>query len=161
MADPVPVAYAWRPPVVLASLALLVGVVAVAHNGAHGWPAAAVVLGLGWVGYLATVWRRSRAFLQVDGAMLRLRHRRGFTEVQGHQVSAVSQFLTRRGPSYRLTVRRPTGGPVRLTVPVALLKGGRSTLFRWILTEAPQADLDRGSRRMLERLRAEGLVPQP
>ena len=75
-------------------------------------------------------------------------------------MTALRQFLTRRGPSYRLTVRRPTG-PVRLTVPVALLNGGRSTLFRWILTEAPQADLDRGSRRTLERLRAEGLVPQP
>ena len=43
--------------------------------------------------------------------------------------------------------------------PLALLKGGHSTLFAWILAKAPQAELDTGSQRTVERLQSKGLLP--
>ena len=40
--------------------------------------------------------------------------------------------------------------PVQLT--------GRTTLFAWILAQAPQAELDKGSQRTVERLQSKGLL---
>ena len=41
---------------------------------------------------------------------------------------------------------------------VALLRGGQSTPFTWILAEAPHAALDNGSQRTAERLQSKGLL---
>jgi hypothetical protein len=70
----------------------------------------------------------------------------------------VQQFLTAHGPCYTLTTSDAAGKEQRVVAPVALLRTGHSTLFAWILAEAPQAELDRGSTRTLERLRIRGLV---
>jgi len=43
-------------------------------------------------------------------------------------------------------------------VPTALLKTGHSTFFGWLLSQAPQAELDKGSRKTLEQLRIRGLL---
>jgi hypothetical protein len=40
-----------------------------------------------------------------------------------------------------------------------LLLDGHSTLFAWILAEAPHAELDNGSQRTAERLQSKGLLP--
>ena len=48
----------------------------------------------------------------------------------------------------------PAGDPL-----VALLRGGHSTLFAWILAEAPHAQLDNGSQRTVEGLQSKGLLP--
>jgi hypothetical protein len=35
---------------------------------------------------------------------------------------------------------------------------GHSALFRWILTQAPQADLDKGSQKTVAQLKTRGLL---
>jgi hypothetical protein len=55
---------------------------------------------------------------------------------------------------------RATGWLSALIVaPVALLRGGHSALFTWILVQAPQAQLDKRSRRTAEQLKTRGLIP--
>ena len=56
----------------------------------------------------------------------------------------MTQLLTPSGPSYRLTVRAEDGRLARYAAPTALLRRGHSTLFGWILTWAPQTELDTG-----------------
>ena len=46
----------------------------------------------------------------------------------------------------------------RVVAPVALLRGGHSALFRGILTQAPQADLDKGSQKTVALLKTRGLL---
>ena len=58
-----------------------------------------------------------------------------------------------------LTVRGEDGATRRVIAPVALLRGGHSTLFAWILAEAPHAELDNRSQRTAERLQSKGLLP--
>jgi hypothetical protein len=53
----------------------------------------------------------------------------------------------------------PCGGRTeKCAVPTALLVNGHSTLFGWLLRHAPEAELDKGSQKTLERLRLRGLV---
>ena len=59
----------------------------------------------------------------------------------------------------RLTVQGSDGRALRVVAPVALLRGGHSALFTWILGRAPQAQLDKGSRRTAEQLKTRGLIP--
>jgi len=42
--------------------------------------------------------------------------------------------------------------------PVALLRGGHAALFTWILTRAPQANLDNGSQKTVARLKTRGFI---
>ncbi|GAA1828622.1 hypothetical protein GCM10009714_07730 [Microlunatus capsulatus] len=118
----------------------------------------AVVLVLLWAACLAVVWARTRALLQVDGSRLTIRRVRARHTVAGPDVLAVRQRSSASGPVFTLVCREPGGGTRRVVAPVALLRGGTSTLFRWILEHAPQAELDRGARRTLDQLRVKGLV---
>jgi hypothetical protein len=158
MAHPLELSYHWQPSVTVASVGLVVCVGIVLRGGAPGrWAVAGVLLVL-WALFLAVVWLRTRASLVVDGPRLTLRRYRRPHTVEGGRLVRVQQFMTAHGPCYTLTVRDPDGKERRVVAPVALLRAGHSTLFAWILAEAPQAELDRGSTRTLERLRIRGLV---
>jgi hypothetical protein len=158
MAHPLELSYHWRPPVTIASVGLVVCVGIVLRSGAPGrWAVAAVLVAL-WALFLIVVWLRTRALLMVDGPRLTVRRYRRQHTVEGGRLVRVQQFLTAHGPCYILTTRDPAGRLLRVVAPVALLRAGHSTLFAWILAEAPQAELDRGSTRTLEQLRIRGLV---
>jgi hypothetical protein len=57
-----------------------------------------------------------------------------------------------------VTVSGPQGTPVRYLIPTAWLTGGHSTFFTWLLTNAPDAELDKGTRKTLDLLRVRGLI---
>ena len=158
MAPPLELSYHWQTPVSVTSVGAVVCLGIVLRGDAAGRWGAAVVILLLWAVFLATVWARTRAHLSVDGPLLTVRRVRGLHTVRGDQVVRVRQFLTPHGPSYVLHVRDEDGRERRHVAPVALLRGGHSTLFAWILAHAPQAELDRGSTRTLEQLRVRGLV---
>jgi hypothetical protein len=111
-----------------------------------------------WAACLTLVWARTRAHLMVDGPRLTVRHVRALQTVEAGTVVAVQQRASASGPVFTLVCRNPDGAQRRVVAPVALLRGGSSTLFRWILEHAPQAELDRRSRRTLDQLRGQGLV---
>jgi hypothetical protein len=161
MAHPLELAYNWRTPALFASLGAVVCLGVVLHGDAAGRGGVAVVLVLLWAGCLALVWARTRAFLMVDGPRLTVRRVRARHTVEADAVVAVRQRASASGPVFTLVCRAPAaaGRTRRVVAPVALLRGGTSTLFRWILAHAPQAELDRGARRTLEQLRVKGLVP--
>lgn len=157
MAQPLPLSYNWRAPLVFASVALVVCLGILARGRPVGWLSAGLVLVLCWAVYCAVVWLRTRAYLLVEGSTLTTRTRRDFVSVEGSQVRAVKEVVTPAGPSYRLQVDRD-GELGWVTVPTALLLRGPSTLFGWILSQAPDAALDSRSRRTLELLQTRGLV---
>jgi hypothetical protein len=158
MAHPLPLSYHWQVPVLFASVGLFVCAGALIRGRPDGWLAVVLILVGLWASFVLLVWLRTRAYLMVDGAVLRTRHRRAISEVRGPEVDAVRQFLTPNGPSYRLRLGRVDGPSRWVTVPTALLAGGHSTLFTWLLTWAPDAELDPASRKTLEQLRVRGLV---
>lgn len=157
MASPLPLSYNWRAPLVFATVALVACLGILARGRATGWVSAAVVLVLCWAAYCVVVWLRTRSYLLVEGSVLITRHRRSFERVDGRSVRAVKEIVTPAGPSYRLQVERD-GHLDWVTVPTALLRHGQSTLFGWILSQAPAATLDKRSRRTLELLQTRGLV---
>ena len=157
MAQPLPLSYNWRAPLVFATVALIVLLGILIRGRAVGWWSAALLMLACWAGYCLVVWLRTRAYLLAEGPVLTTRHWRSYERIEGSQVRAVKELVTPSGPSYRLQVER--AGELRwLTVPTALLKGGPSTLFTWILSQAPDAALDKRSRRTLELLQTRGLV---
>lgn len=158
MAHPLELSYNWQTPVTISSIGLVVCVGLLANTRVDGWVAVAVVLGLMWLGFLAVVWARTRAFMLLDGPMLTVRRFRTFTTLDGRRVTDVSEFLTANGPSYRVKVSTDDGTPTRAVVPAALLRKGHSTLFDWVLTWAPRAELDKGSRKTVDQLRTRGLI---
>jgi hypothetical protein len=151
--------YNWRTPAFFATIGAFICAGAVIRGRVEGWaPATALVVVL-WVLFLGVLYLRTRASLLVDGDRLTIRRYRGFTTVRAGDVQAVAEYATPNGPSYRLTVRGPDGRNRRLVAPVALLRDGRATLFAWILTEAPHAELDSSSRRTVEALQSKGMLP--
>jgi hypothetical protein len=161
MARPLELTYSWRLPIAVASVGLVAGIAILARGQALGWVTAAVVLMLCYGTVLAVVWVRTQAYLRVDGPVLTVRAFLAYHEIEGSSLVKVAQVLTSRGPSYRLTVRGEDGRLARYAAPTALLRHGHSTLFGWILAEAPQAELDKGSRRTLQILRDRGALPCP
>ena len=159
MAAPLVLSYNWRVPASVATVAAMVCIAVLVRSRVDGWLSALLLVVVAWAGYLATVLLRTRAYLMVDGPQLTIRRYRDLHTIDADQVMAVSEFLTSRGPSYRLTVRGADGRKHRYVAPTALLRGGHSTLFQWILTRAPEAELDRRSRRTVERLQIRGLIP--
>lgn len=157
MAQPLELSYNWRAPLVFATVGLVACLGILVRGQAVGWLWAAVVLVLCWAAYCGVVWLRTRSYLLVEGSVLTTRRWRDFERVEASQVRAVRELPTPAGPSYRLEVERD-GELDRVTVPAALLLRGPSTLFAWILTQAPDATLDRRSRRTLELLQTRGLV---
>jgi hypothetical protein len=157
MAHPLEPSYNWRTPVSLSGIGLVVCVGLLSRSGAEGWLPVALALVAVEVLFLAVVYSRARAYLMVDGSTLRLRPYRRFVTVDGGQVTAVRQVLTSPGPSYRILVSTEQGR-ARYLVPTALLRSGHPTFFRWLRTYAPQAELDRGTRKMLKLLQTRGMV---
>jgi hypothetical protein len=151
--------YNWRTPVLVSTVGLLVCLSVLLHSRIDGWQPVAGIFVLVWAGFVGSVWLRTRAHLTVEGSTLRVRHYTDFHEVTGSQLVSVSQFITAKGPSYKLSVRTESGGLRRLIVPAALLRGGHSTLFTWILTWSPEATLDKGCRKTIDELRIRGLIP--
>jgi hypothetical protein len=159
MPHPLELSYNWRTPATFASIAAVICVGALIRGQVSGWvPALVVVVGL-WVLVVGLIYLRTRAFLLIDGSRLMVRHLRKFHTVEATNLVAVNEFLTPSGPSYRLAVRSPDGSTSRVVAPVALLRGGHSALFTWILTHAPQATLDKGSEKTVARLKTRGLIP--
>jgi hypothetical protein len=158
MAHPLELSYNWRTPVSVATIGLVLCVALLARSRVDGWPSVAVILVLSWLIFLAVVWLRTRAYLMVDGPILRVRHFRHFHDLDGRSVRRVAQFLTPSGPSYKVTVVGRGGCTARYVVPSALLRQGHSTLFEWLLAWAPDAELDKGSRKTMEQLRIRGLI---
>lgn len=153
--------YHWQVPVVVSSVVLVAGIGILARGQVVGWWSAAVVLVLCYAVYLGVVWVRAQAYLLVDGPVLTVRTFRTFHRIEGPDLVKVAQVLTAKGPSYKLSVRTDEGHMVRRSAPTATLRRGHSTLFGWILTWAPQAELDAGSRRTLQTLRDRGALPYP
>jgi hypothetical protein len=158
MAHPLELSYNWRLPVGIATVGML-GCLALLGNGRRpGWVPVALILVALWAFFVLVLVRRARSYLMVDGATLVLRPWRAYVRIEGPQVRAVKQVLTARGPSFRLVVESPDDRPGRYLAPTAWLLGGQSTLFSWLLANAPQADLDKGSRKTLDLLRVRGLI---
>jgi hypothetical protein len=159
MAHPLELSYNWRTPAFIASVAAAICVGALARSQRTGWISAlAVVLGL-WALVVGVIYLRTRAYLLIDGSRLTVRRFRRFHTIEAADLMAVAEFVTPNGPSYRLTVRAPDGATRRIVAPVALLRGGHAALFTWILARAPQATLDKGSLKTLERLKTRGVIP--
>jgi hypothetical protein len=159
MAHPLELSYNWRTPAFIASVATAICVGALARSQRTGWVSAlVVVLGL-WALVVGVIYLRTRAYLLIDGSRLTARRFRRFHTIEAADLIAVAEFVTPNGPSYRLTVRAPDGATRRIVAPVALLRGGHSALFTWILARAPQATFDKGSLKTLERLKTRGVIP--
>jgi len=159
MAHPLELSYNWRTPALFATVGAFICAGAVIRGRADGWiPAAVLVLAL-WAILVGLIYARTRAYLLVEQSRLTVRRFKDFHTVEADELMVVAQFPTPNGPSYRLTTRGADGKLRRCVAPTALLQGGRSTLFAWILARAPQAELDPGSRKTVERLRTEGLLP--
>ena len=157
MAQPLPLSYNWRTPLLVATVAFVVVVGILVRGRPAGWWSAALLVLLCWAGYCLVVWLRTRAYLLAEGPVLTTRRWRSYERIEGPQVRSVKELITPSGPSYRLQVER-TGELSWLTVPTALLQRGPATLFTWILSQAPDAALDKRSRRTLELLQIRGLV---
>jgi hypothetical protein len=158
MPHPLELSYNWRTPVTFATLAAAICVAVLARGRVNGWlPALLVVVGL-WALVIGLIYLRTRAYLMVDGSRLTVRRFRTFHTIEAADVVAVREFQTPNGPCYRLTVRRPDGSEGRVVAPVALLRGGHSAFFTWILTQAPHAELDKASLKTVARLRTLGHI---
>jgi hypothetical protein len=159
MPHPLELSYNWRTPLMFASIAAVICVGVLIRGQASGWVPALVVVVALWALLVGLIYLRTRAFLLIDGSRLMVRHFRTFHTIEAANLIAVNEFLTPSGPSYRLTVRGPDGSTSRVVAPAALLRGGHSALFTWILTRAPQATLDKGSKKTVARLKTRGLIP--
>ena len=160
MAHPLELSYNWQTPALFATIGAFICIGALVRGRVNGWLAAAVIVLLLWGALVGVLFLRTRAYLMVeDDDRLTVRQYSRFHTITADQLVKVAEFLTPHGPSYRLTVRSEDGASRRVIAPVALLKGGRSTLFTWILAKAPQAELDTGSQRTVKRLQSKGLLP--
>jgi hypothetical protein len=158
LAHPLEQSYNWRTPTTFASLAAVICIAVLVRGRVNEWlPALLVVVAL-WGLLVGLIYLRTRAYLMVDGSRLTVRRVRKFHTIDAADLVAVGEFLTPNGPCYRLTVRSPDEGTTRVVAPVALLRGGHSALFTWILTRAPQAELDKGSLKTVAQLRTRGLI---
>jgi hypothetical protein len=159
MAHPLELSYNWRTPAFIASVAAAICVSALARGQRTGWVSALVMVLALWALIVGLIYLRTRAYLLIDGSRLTVRRFRRFHTIEAADLMAVAEFVTPNGPSYRLTVRAPDGETRRIVAPVALLRGGHAALFTWILAQAPQTNLDKGSLKTLARLKTRGLIP--
>ena len=158
MPHPLEQSYNWRTPALFASVAASICVGVLVRGQVSGWLPALFLVVVLWALVVAVIYLRTRAFLLIDGSRLMVRHVRKFHTIEAADLVAVHEFLTPNGPSYKLTVRDPDGSTSRVVAPVALLRGGHSALFSWILTRAPQAALDKGSQKTAAQLKTRGLI---
>jgi hypothetical protein len=158
MAHPLELSYNWRLPVGVATLAMMGCLLVLAGGRAVGWASVSLIVVAMWAVFVLVMVRRARSYLMVEGSTLVLRPWRAYVRIEGSRVRAVRQVLTPRGPSYRLVVEDADGRLGRHLAPTAWLRGGHSVLFTWLLAYAPQAELDKGSRKTLDLLRTRGLI---
>jgi hypothetical protein len=159
MTAPLELSYNWRTPALFATIGVFICLSVLLRGRVSGWLAAAVLVVLLWVMFVGVLYLRTRAYLLVDGNHLTVRQYSRFHTITADQLVGVREFLTPHGPSYRMTVRGDDGTTRQVTAPVALLRGGHTALFAWILAEAPHAELDNRSQRTVERLQSKGLLP--
>ena len=157
MSQPLSRSYNWQLPVVLWTSGALLAIALLVATRSAGWVGVALTVAAVWAVMVGLIYLRTRAYLQVEDRQLTVRRYARMHTISGPQMLRVTEFLTPRGPCYRLKVTID-GGTTRYTVPTALLKTGHSTLFGWLLSQAPQAELDKGSRKTLEQLRIRGLL---
>lgn len=149
------VSYRWWLPAGVTAIVTLIACVWIGTSVTAGKWTVVIVLALLGAGYTASRVALGRAGMETDGPVLRVRRMVGWTEVPGAEVTRVVQRLSLRGPNFRLvTTTRPNG----VFVPSALMTGGQSTLFDWLLTFARQAELDPATTTTLWRLRERGLI---
>lgn len=158
MSQPLRLSYNWQLPVILWTSGALLAIALLVRTRSAGWFSVALIVALIWAIMVGLVYLRTRAYLKVDGRQLTVRRYGHLHTISGPQVQRVREFLTARGPCHRLIVTLD-GGTATYTVPTALLMTGHSTFFGWVLSQAPQAELDKGSRKTLEQLRIRGLLP--
>jgi hypothetical protein len=158
MAHQLELSYNWRTPALFATVGAFICLGVLIQGRVPGWLVTASIVVLLWVVFIGVIFLRTRAYLLADGDRLIVRHYGKFHTLTADQIVAVKEFLSPHGPSYRLTVRAEDGSTRRVTAPVALLRGGHSTLFAWILAEAPHAELDKSSQRTVERLQSKGML---
>jgi hypothetical protein len=156
---PLELSYNWQTPALFASIAAALCIGLLIQGRVRGWVPAIIAVVALWALVVGALYLRTRAFLLIDGSRLMVRRFREFHTVEASDVVAVNEFLTPKGPNYKLTVRGTDGRTTRVVAPVALLRGGHSALFTWILARAPQATLDKGSQKTVARLKTRGLIP--
>ena len=157
MSQPLALSYNWQLPVILWTSGAVLAIALLVGTRSAGWVGVAPTVAAVWAIMVGLVYLRTRAYLRVDGPQLTVRRYGRMHTISGPQLLRVTEFLTPRGPCHRLKVSLD-GGTAKYTVPTALLKTGHSTLFGWLLSQAPQAELDKGSRKTLEQLRIRGLL---
>ena len=133
--------YNWRTPATFASIAVVICVGELARGRVNGWLPALVLVIVLWALVVSIIYLRTRAYLMVDGSRLTVRRFWKLTTIEAADLVAVKEFLTRNGPSYRLSVRGPDGH-TRALLP----------------TQAPQADLDKGSQKTVALPKTRGLL---
>jgi len=155
MSRPLELSYNWRAPVSFATIGLLICIGVLVRStivGRAGAVAAVIVL---WAVFMAVVWGRTRALIEVVGDTLRVRRFLNIHELEGPRVTTVREYLTASGPSYKV---RLTADQRTYYVPSAMLRQGQSTFLGWLLTNCPDAELDKGSLKTIDRLRTRGLI---
>lgn len=155
MPRPLELSYNWRTPVGVATIGLIICVILLVRSQTTGWLGAVAGLVLLWAGFMAVVWARTRALIEVDGDRLRVRRFWRIHVLDGSKVASVREYLTARGPSYKV---RLTDDTRTYYVPSAMLQRGQSTFLAWLLSHSPDAELDKGSRKTIDRLRTRGLI---
>lgn len=159
MAHPLELSYNWRTPVLFATVGAFICAAALIRTQLTGWIPALILVLVLWVILVALIYARTRAYLLVDGSQLTVRRFKEFHTVEADELLAVNQMSTPNGASYVLIARAADGKLHRSVAPTALLQDGRSTLFAWILAQAPHTELDPGSRKTVEQLRTKGYLP--
>ena len=155
MSRPLELSYNWHTPVGIATIGLIICVIVLARSQTTGWLGAAAALLVLWMAFMAVVWARTRALIEVDGDRLRVRRFWNVYVLDGGRIASVREYLTARGPSYKV---RLAGDDKTYYVPSAMLQQGQSTFFTWLLRHCPDAELDKGSRKTIEQLRTRGLI---
>jgi hypothetical protein len=156
---PLELSYNWRTPVGVATTGAVVCIGLVSSSHVTGWLPVAIILAGLWLIFMVVVWLRTRAYMLLDGPILRVRRYHGFHDLDGRTVARVQEYLTPSGPSYKVYLQQEMSpGQQRYFVPAALLRKGHSTLFDWVLTWSPHAQLDKRSLRTVDQLRTRGLI---
>lgn len=155
MAHPLESSYHWRTPVGVSTVALSTCLGLVSSSTSNRWVPAAVLLVGVWAAFLVVVYVRTRAYILVDGPILRVRRYRRFVELDGRVVVAVREYPTAFGPCYKVWLQ---GEHQPYRIPSAMLQRGHSALFDWVLTWSDDAQLDKGARRTVDSLRSRGLL---
>lgn len=155
MSRPLELSYNWRVPVSIATVAMILCIAVLVRSRTIGWGGAVAGVIVLWALFIATVWGRTRALIEVDGERLRVRRYFATHELAADQVATVREYLTASGPSYKLRLVQDNR---TYYVPSALLRQGQSTFLGWLLSHCPDAELDKGSRKTIDRLRTRGLI---